>query len=61
MWYCGLTLPVFGFQSSAMLLTWNGECPKFTPIRECGSHFVGPAPPAICKRAANAYIGLKRV
>ena len=60
-WYCGLTIPVFGFQTSAMLPVWNGESPKYTPIRKRGSHFGGPAPPALCKLASNAYIGQKRV
>ena len=60
-WYCGLTLPVFGFQTSATLPEWNGECLEYISIRKCGSHFDRPAPPALCKHAYNAYIGQKRV
>ena len=58
-WYCGLTRPVFGFQTSATLPAWNGKCPKYTPIREGGSHVGRPAPTALYKRASNAYIGQK--
>ena len=56
-WYCGVTHPVRGLKTSATLLAWNGECPRYTPIIERGSHFCGLAPPADLRRLSRTSTG----
>ena len=60
-WYCGLTRPVVGFHTKATLPAWKGGCPRYTPMRDRGSHFGGPAPPLFCSLLSRTYVGQNNV
>ncbi len=61
MWYWGETCAVFGLKTRATLPAWKEECPRYTPMRDLGSHLGGPGPPVDWSRWSKTKTGQKRV